>query len=56
MKITTRLEKEFQRELRVRITITGLTCDPCPSTTRTQGTLSVKDAVSLVTLYSTDSG
>ena len=28
MKITTRLEKEFQRELQVRITITGLTCDP----------------------------
>ena len=28
MKIMTRLEKEFQRELQVRITITGLTCDP----------------------------
>ena len=28
MKMTTRLEKEFQRELQVRITITGLTCDP----------------------------
>ena len=28
MKITTRLEKKFQRELQVRITITGLTCDP----------------------------
>ena len=28
MKITTRLEKEFQRELQVRITITRLTCDP----------------------------
>ena len=27
-KMTTRLEKEFQRELQVRITITGLTCDP----------------------------
>ena len=26
--IMTRLEKEFQRELQVRITITGLTCDP----------------------------
>ena len=25
---TTRLEKEFQRELQVRITITRLTCDP----------------------------
>ena len=28
MKIMTRLEKEFQREFQVRITITGLTCDP----------------------------
>ena len=28
MEMTTRLEKEFQRELQVRITITGLTCDP----------------------------
>ena len=27
-KMTTQLEKEFQRELQVRITITGLTCDP----------------------------
>ena len=27
-KMTTRREKEFQRELQVRITITGLTCDP----------------------------
>ena len=27
-KMTTRLEKEFQRELQVSITITGLTCDP----------------------------
>ena len=27
-KMTTRLEKGFQRELQVRITITGLTCDP----------------------------
>ena len=28
MKITTRLGKESQCELQVRITITGLTCDP----------------------------
>ena len=27
-KMTTRLEKEFQREFQVRITITGFTCDP----------------------------
>ena len=27
-KMMTRLEKEFQRELQVMITITGLTCDP----------------------------
>ena len=27
-KMTTRLEKDFQRELQARITITGLTCDP----------------------------